>query len=46
MDAGGLSAIFAAMYIHLKVVIKYHDDIIYQIKGYEHIWRIRSYGRT
>ena len=29
METGRLSAIFAAMYIYLKVVTKYHDDIVY-----------------
>ena len=29
MDAGKFSAIFAAIYIHLKVATKYHDEIVY-----------------
>ena len=29
MDAGRLSTIFAAMYIHLKAATKYHEEIAY-----------------
>ena len=45
METGRLSAIFAAMYIYLKVATRYHDKYILN-KDNECLRRIRSYGRT